>query len=151
MRWILVFFIFINAIASKGQWVFKKVDNGFDDPYKIAFTSNNNSGYLKMERYNGKLLLYLVSEENIFCGESVESDVSLFFKNEWKRYSTSANVSVDKDIVWLVDDIFEATDEFISHFNAASKIKIRIRSESCEPLIYEFSMLNSSKALQFMK
>jgi hypothetical protein len=31
------------------QWTFQKVDNGFDEPYKIAYTAKNNDALLKLE------------------------------------------------------------------------------------------------------
>jgi len=36
-------------IFAFGQWTFQKVDNGFDEPYKIAYTAKNNDALLKLE------------------------------------------------------------------------------------------------------
>jgi hypothetical protein len=36
-------------IFAFGQWTFQKVDNGFDEPYKIAYTAKNNNALLKLE------------------------------------------------------------------------------------------------------
>jgi hypothetical protein len=36
-------------LVAFGQWTFKTVDNGFDEPYKIAYTAKNNDALLKLE------------------------------------------------------------------------------------------------------
>jgi hypothetical protein len=35
--------------TAKSQWTFKKVDNDFDAPYKIAYTATNDDAILKLE------------------------------------------------------------------------------------------------------
>jgi hypothetical protein len=40
--------IFLPLVAF-GQWTFQKVENGFDEPYKIAYTARNNDAILKLE------------------------------------------------------------------------------------------------------
>ena len=45
-------FLLLNGllpIFAFGQWTFQKVDNGFDEPYKIAYTAENNNAILKLE------------------------------------------------------------------------------------------------------
>ena len=43
----------LGAILITGsisaQWTYKVSNNGFDDPYKIAYTEVNNNAFLKME------------------------------------------------------------------------------------------------------
>jgi hypothetical protein len=36
-------------IFAFSQWTIKKVDNGFDEPYKIAYSATNNGAILKLE------------------------------------------------------------------------------------------------------
>ena len=134
---------------AKAQWTFKKVDNGFDNPYKVAYTNTNNLGYLKMEKYDGSVMLYL--RGLYFCGDDpLNIDISLFVNNEWQKYSVVAKTSLDKDIVWLLDDI--ANDKaFLTHFCNSTKMKIRVNMIDCDTEIYEFPMGNSARAYQFMK
>jgi hypothetical protein len=42
--------LLITASPSYSQWTFKQVKNGFDDPYKIAYTASNNGAVLKLEQ-----------------------------------------------------------------------------------------------------
>ena len=144
----MLFLIGMVGVAQ-AQWVFKKVDNGFDNPYKIAFTNTNNLGFLKMERYDEGVMLYLQGLH--FCvDEEVSVDISLFVNNEWKKYSVPATVSISKEILWLINDI--ANDKsFLNHFCNATKIKLRVNMIDCDTEIYEFPMTNSAKAYQFMK
>jgi len=46
-----IFFLLngLLPIFAFGQWTFQKVDNGFDEPYKIAYTAQNNNAILKLE------------------------------------------------------------------------------------------------------
>ena len=39
--------------SAFGQWVVKKIDNGFDTPTKIAYTEDGQRPFLKLERYEG--------------------------------------------------------------------------------------------------
>jgi len=36
-------------VVSYGQWTYKTIDNGFDEPFKKAYTAINNGGFLGME------------------------------------------------------------------------------------------------------
>jgi hypothetical protein len=49
MKKLVVLFITSLPLVTFGQWSFQKVDNGFDAPYKIAYTSKNNDALLKLE------------------------------------------------------------------------------------------------------
>jgi len=37
------------AFSTFSQWTYKTITNGFDDPFKKAFTATNNNGWLAME------------------------------------------------------------------------------------------------------
>ena len=45
-------------IFTFGQWTFKKVDNGFDEPYKIAYSAANNGAILKLEKVESEKTIY---------------------------------------------------------------------------------------------
>jgi hypothetical protein len=49
MKKILLLLNGLLPIFAFGQWTFQKVDNGFDEPYKIAYTAQNNNAILKLE------------------------------------------------------------------------------------------------------
>jgi hypothetical protein len=134
--------------VAKAQWTFKKVDNGFDEPYKVAYTNTNNFGFLKMEKYNDGVTLYV--KGSFFCGEKATADISFWANNEWQKYTIDCNVSTDNSIVWLIEDL--GYDKvFLTHFMNSTKVRIRITTEGCDNDIFEFPMGNSARAYQFMK
>lgn len=45
-------------IFAFGQWTIKKVDNGFDEPYKIAYSAANNGAILKLESLETEKTIY---------------------------------------------------------------------------------------------
>ena len=45
-------FIGFNSFS---QWSMESVNNDFDDPYKIAYTSKNNNAILKLEEVDGSI------------------------------------------------------------------------------------------------
>ena len=49
MKKITLLVILWIPLALFSQWTFQKVDNGFDEPYKIAYTAKNNDALLKLE------------------------------------------------------------------------------------------------------
>jgi hypothetical protein len=48
MKTITLFILFLPLVLFS-QWTFKTVNNGFDTPYKIAHTAENNDALLKLE------------------------------------------------------------------------------------------------------
>ncbi len=49
MKKITLLIVLWIPLALFSQWTFQKVDNGFDEPYKIAYTAKNNDALLKLE------------------------------------------------------------------------------------------------------
>jgi hypothetical protein len=136
---------------AKAQWTYKKVDNGIDPSYRIAYTQSDRGTYLKMENVEGSIYFYL--KGIYFCGESVNVDVSFWVVDGWKRYNFDTNVSSTNSTIWLKDALQNET-EFLTDFISSTKMKLRVNYSSddvCTSTIYEYSMGNSSKAFQFMK
>ena len=48
MKTLLTILLF-TTFTTFGQWTYKTISNGFDDPFKKAFTATNNNGWLAME------------------------------------------------------------------------------------------------------
>jgi len=76
------------------QWTFKTVNNGFDSPYKIAYTAENNDALLKLEpvevevplskKYpiqSGMYVFETTYEQSISGGLSVDLNTGLFRNN----------------------------------------------------------------------
>lgn len=137
--------LFVSSQVN-AQWCAKNVDNGLDEPYKICYNRNIYDQLLKMENNEGKIMLYLKDE--LVCEQlHIDTDLSLLVNGVWQKYKFSCNSY--SGTVLLTQDIYES-EEFVTQFKAASKIKFRLNYEDCIPVTYEFSMLASSSSLLFI-
>jgi hypothetical protein len=86
-------------LVAFGQWTFKNVDNGFDEPYKIAYTAKNNNAILKLEpvevevalpkiypQQSGMHYFETTYEHSITSGESIDLS-SGFLRNQGRVFS----------------------------------------------------------------
>ena len=137
----------ILANVSLAQWTNKIVDNGFDEPYKICHTKENNKAVLKLENTDGEVAFYL--QGGYFCSDVVTVDMSFMVNGVWKKYSTTATKSSDSKALFLVDDM-ENSEALIDFLNATS-VKLRVNEEYCETEYYQFNMSGSTLAYQFIK
>ena len=64
MKKITLLIVLWMPLALFSQWTFQKVDNGFDEPYKIAFTAKNNDALLKLEPVETEVALVVLLEYN---------------------------------------------------------------------------------------
>ena len=64
------------SIISLSQWTYERVDNGFDEPYRIAYTKTNNGSFLKLENFEGAVSFYL--QGGYFCDETPFVEMSFF-------------------------------------------------------------------------
>jgi hypothetical protein len=128
-----------NALS---QWVVTKIDNGFDTPYKIAYTEDGQSAFLKLENYKG--IAFYIGGVYV-CDESVTVDISFLVNGEYQKYTTTGNASENHKTLFMVDDL-NSDAEFLADFKAASSVRIRINDTTCDSEIYEFKMTGSTAA-----
>ena len=128
--------------TSFSQWVSKKIDNGFDPAYTIAYTDDKQDVFLKLENYDG--IAFYISNTYV-CDESVKVDISFLVSGEYKKYTNTCGVSDNHKTVFIVDDI-NSNPDFLADFKAASSVKIRIHDTTCDTEIYEFKMTGSTAA-----
>lgn len=128
-----------NALS---QWVVKKIDNGFDTPYKIAYTEDGQSEFLKLENYKG--IAFYIGGVYV-CDESVTVDISFLVNGEYQKYTIVGNVSDNHKTLFMVNDL-NSDAEFLADFKAASSVRIRINDTTCDSEIYEFKMTGSTAA-----
>jgi hypothetical protein len=128
--------------TSFSQWVSKKIDNGFDTPYYIAYTQDGQNEFLKLENYKG-IAFYMGGV--YICDESVTVDISFLVNGEHQRYYVTGNVSDNHKTLFLVDDL-NSDPKFLADFKAASSIRIRVNDTTCDTEIYEFKMTGSTAA-----
>lgn len=140
---ILVFHLKLNA-----QWITKKVDNGFDEPYKICYNRNQYGDLLKLEDFGGIITLYI--QQDYFCDDEVNIDVAFLVNGEWKRYNLDRGVVNGVMIIQADLSINSEFPEFSKNFRLCTKFKVRLNNTTCEPEIFEFNMSGSTAALTFM-
>lgn len=143
---LLLLFIMCNFITHS-QWSFKKVDNGFDEPYKIAYTKNVDGAYLKLENIEGQIAFYI--QGNFTCDEEVSIDLAFLINSQYERFSFNGLTSEDHYCVFFSFDFLNSIA--INAFKDASILKVRINDTICESQIYTFKMNGSTLALNYMK
>jgi hypothetical protein len=150
MKKLLVIVALGTITASNAQWVSEKVDNGLDEPYKICYNENAENELLKMQNGNknssNEIMLYI---ENIdICKEtSISTDLSLLVNDKWIRYHFICFSKVNRAMI--VSNIL-LYDEFLLNFKLSKSIKFRFNFINCDSKIYEFNMLGSTAAINFM-
>jgi hypothetical protein len=146
-RIILTVGAIILTNMSIAQWTNKSVNNGFDEPYKICHTKENNGAILKLENVDGEIAFYL--QGGFFCDDNPSVDVSLLVNNVWVKYNVIATKGSQNSTLFLVDDI--STSDAILNFLNATSIKIRVNESYCENEYYQFNMSGSTSAYKFIK
>jgi hypothetical protein len=147
MKTILLFIgLALNFIVN-AQWTYQTVNDGFDEPYKIAYTKENNNAILKLENVEGKIYFYL--QGGYHCEDYPTVDLVFMINNVPQRYTLDAFTSKDKSTVFLCSDLYNNT--IYSAFKECSTVKIRINESTCTSDIYIFNMSNSTSAFNFMK
>jgi len=152
MRKLILTVAAIMAVAStaKAQWSYEKIDNGLDEPYRIAYcVGNSNKGILKLESDDSAIALYVVG--NYFCDESLTIDLGLMVNGQSKKYSFQAFKSSNSKVLFFMDNILDAEHaEFLKDFKACSSLLLRVNESHCTSEYYKFNMSGSTAALTFM-
>ncbi len=138
------------SASLKAQWEYKTVDNSIDNPYKIAFCKDTlERGLLKMERFNGEVILYL--QGSYFCAESLTVDVSLNVNNELKKYVFRVGNSGKKNVLFLADPMTKKKHtEFLEDFKKSTFMSVRVNEYYCDNSYFAFDMKNALEAYEFM-
>ena len=144
---LLSIFTLLLIESTNAQWINKNVDNGFDDPYRICYTAENNGAILKLENVDGDIVFYL--QGGYFCDDAPMVDISFLVNNVWKKYSTEATKGTQSNSLFLVDNM--NTSDAIVDFLNASSVKLRVNESHCNTGYYQFSMSGSTSAYKFIK
>jgi hypothetical protein len=147
---IIILTLFTSINTLRGQWSYEKVDNGLDDPYRIAYCMDNSKkGLLKLEADDSAVSLYIVG--SYFCDESILLDMGLIVNGESKKYAFIAYKSSNSKILFFMDNILEERHaEFLKDFKACSSLLVRVNESHCTSEYYKFNMSGSTAALNFM-
>jgi len=144
---ILLSSLFLSLNFS-AQWVYKTITDGFDDPYKIAYTDHVYGEFLKLENVDGKVVFYI--DNGYFCDDELTYDFVFQLGTEVYKVSGKGTKSSSSDVVFFTWDLLNEESETVNWFKKCSKLKIRINESYCTTNYYEFDMSKSSSALDFM-
>lgn len=134
------------SIISLSQWTYERVDNGFDEPYRIAYTKTNNGSFLKLENVEGAVVFYL--QGGYFCDETPFVEMSFLVGNEYQKFYKESILGDDNDIIFIMSDIDGSN--ILSSFKNCSILKIRVTDDNCDDEIYTFNMSKSATAFNYI-
>lgn len=143
--------LFTLALAMAGsasaQWQTRKVDNGFDPPYHIASCDDVKGNFLKLENFGeGKVALILYT--GYFCTEQPFVELSYKMDTGWSKFSGNAIMrTTDQKKIILSINVDNA---MYSEFRKSSLLKIRVDDEHCGKSVYEFKMIGSTNAINYV-
>ncbi len=144
----IIFTIFFMQFifTSLSQWTYETVNNGFDDPYRIAYTKEVDGAILKLENVDGKVFFYI--QGSYTCEDYPLVEIICVVNGENKKYSFVSTTSEDRTVVFISDDL--ENSGMLADFKNASILKLRINETYCDSVIFNFNMYKSSSAFSFI-
>ena len=146
MKKLMISIALMLNLNVNAQWMNKHINNGFDDPYRICYTAENNGSVLKLENVDGTIFFYLLG--GYTCDENPTVDLSFLVNGSYVKYSEPMEVSEDRTIIWIVDNLMEST--ILNDFKLCSLLKIRVNDITCSSEDFTFNMAGSTSALKFI-
>ena len=129
------------------QWTYKLNDNGFDEPYKVAYTPENNGASLYLFKLDTSVVFSV--NGGYYCEDYPKVDVVFVVNGVDKKFLVNGYKGGASDAVYISWDLDE-DPLFLDAFKTASTIKIRINESYCTTEIYTFKMTSSKAAYEFM-
>lgn len=136
----------ISAFQANAQWTYESVDNGFDEPYRIAYTKPNNNAILKLENVYGSVAFYL--QGGYYCDSSPIVEMSFLVGSEYKKFYVEGVVGDGSDVIFLMDDINGSN--ILTAFKECSLMKLRVNDTECSTEIFTFNMTKSTSAFNYI-
>jgi hypothetical protein len=147
MKKIFLTIVLLFSLSSVySQWSYQLVKNDFDDPYRIAYTSANNSAILKLENVDGSIFFYV--QGGYYCDENPSVDLVFLVNGVNVRYNIEGFVNSSKDALFFTTDLIN--NEMLESFKKCSSVKIRVNESTCTNEIYSFNMSKSTSALNYI-
>ena len=129
------------------QWTKKTIDNGLDAPYKICYTETNNGSFLKIQKLQNDVILYISG--GIYCDKHTLVEISFLVNNEWVKFNMHGISDDERESVYFTFNLEDS--EIFQSFLNASIVNIRINQSYCSSDIYQFNMTGSTAAFNFIK
>jgi hypothetical protein len=138
--------ILITGCVS-AQWSYKVQDNGFDPPYKIAYTAENNGAALYLIKLDTSIVLSVSG--GYYCEDNPIVDVVFVVNGTDKKFSVEGYKGGSSDVVYISWDLDE-NPLFLEAFKTSTSVRIRINESYCTTEIYTFKMTSSKAAYDFI-
>jgi hypothetical protein len=142
----LVLAVLITGCVN-AQWSYEVINNGFDEPYRIATTPVNNDAYAYMLNLDSAVVLAVIG--GYYCDDYPTVDVVLTVSEVNKKFQFNSYKSKSSDIIYITWDMGE-NPEFVNDFKRASNMKIRINESYCTSEIYTYKMTSSKAAYDYI-
>jgi len=138
--------VLFSVSMAYSQWSYELIKNDFDDPYRIAYTSPNNSAILKLENVDGSIFFYI--QGGYYCDESPSVDLVFVVNGVNIRYTIIGMRNDKNDVVFFTSDL--VNHEIYDSFKKCSVLKVRINESYCDSDTYSFNMSKSTSAVTFI-
>ena len=142
----LVLAVLITGCIN-AQWSYKLYNNGFDEPYKMAITPENNGAYSYMLNVDSAVVLAIGG--GYYCDEYPTIDVVLVVNGLDNKFEFTGYKGGTSDVVYITWDMLD-NPEFVTAFKAASQMKVRINETICTSEIYSYKMTSSRAAFDYI-
>lgn len=146
MKKLMLFLMLFLTTSLFSQWTYETVNNGFDEPYRIAYTSADNGAFLKLENFEGSIIFYI--QNTYTCDDYPIVEMICVVNGENKKYTFYSETSQDRTSVFFTYDL--ENSGLLEDFKNCTTLKVRINESYCETEIYSFNMWKSSSAFTFM-
>lgn len=129
------------------QWAYKTVNNGFDKPYKLAYTPENNGASAYMLYLDSAVVLEISG--GYYCDEEPSVDVVLVVNGVDNKFEFEGYKGSTSDVIYITWDM-ASNPEFLNAFRLASTMRVRINESYCTTEVYSYKMTNSKTAYDYM-
>lgn len=129
------------------QWTYKTIKNGFDTPYKMAYTPTSNGAEAYMLVIDSAVILEISG--GYYCDEDPKVDVVLVVNGVDNKFEFEGYKGSTSDVVYITWDM-ASEPEFLNAFRLASTMKIRVNESYCSTEVYTYKMTNSKAAYDYM-
>lgn len=129
------------------QWTYKTVNNGFDKPYKVAYTPENNGAEAYMLFVDSAVILEI--NGGYYCDDRPYVDVVLVVNGVDSKFEFESYKGSSSDVVYITWDM-ALYPEFLDAFKLASIMRVRIKESYCTTEVYTYKMTNSKAAFEYM-
>jgi hypothetical protein len=148
LRKLILSAMLLWSTASFGQWQYDQVVDATTGAYKIAFVKDTEfpKAFLKMEMYEGNLVLYL--QDTYICGQEVYVSAIFVTPLYKKEVVFFGRVSENGEVMFLEKNLKAAF--FRDLFKQSTEVVLKLTTQECADTYYQFLMSGSSAAYNFM-